>query len=77
MIERPLVHNRSRPDLMSTSTDLSPTRLPASLEENRIASLPPGAYYIADFITEEEEQAILRKVTRSALFQRAARSLTV
>ncbi|KAK0623429.1 hypothetical protein B0T14DRAFT_428552 [Immersiella caudata] len=47
---------------MPTPTDPPPPRLPASLEENRIASLPPRAYYIADFITEEEEQAILRKV---------------
>ncbi|KAK4456171.1 hypothetical protein QBC34DRAFT_373918 [Podospora aff. communis PSN243] len=47
---------------MYTLSDPSATRLPASLEENRIASLPPRAYYVADFITEEEEQAILRKI---------------
>lgn len=32
------------------------------MEETRITALPPRAYYIADFISEEEEQAILRKV---------------
>jgi hypothetical protein len=42
----------------------SPIRLPASLEESRIHALPAAAYYIADFISEEEEQAILHKVAR-------------
>ncbi|KAK4242572.1 alpha-ketoglutarate-dependent dioxygenase alkB 6 [Achaetomium macrosporum] len=36
--------------------------LPPSLEACRITALPPAAYYIADFITEEEEEAILHKV---------------
>jgi alkylated DNA repair protein alkB family protein 6 len=36
--------------------------LPPSLEASRITTLPPAAYYIADFITEEEEEAILHKV---------------
>ena len=36
--------------------------LPDSLENVRIEALPPAAYYIADFITEEEEAAILHKV---------------
>ncbi|KAK4123783.1 hypothetical protein N657DRAFT_656132 [Parathielavia appendiculata] len=36
--------------------------LPPSLEARRITALPPAAYYIADFITEYEEQAILHKV---------------
>jgi alkylated DNA repair protein alkB family protein 6 len=40
--------------------------LPPSLETCRIGPLPPAAYYIADFITEEEEQAILHKVARHA-----------
>ncbi|KAH6850183.1 hypothetical protein B0I37DRAFT_352698 [Chaetomium sp. MPI-CAGE-AT-0009] len=40
----------------------SPRHLPASLEACRINSLPPAAYYIADFISEEEEEAILHKV---------------
>ncbi|KAK4044020.1 alpha-ketoglutarate-dependent dioxygenase alkB 6 [Parachaetomium inaequale] len=40
----------------------SPIRLPASLEASKIHALPAAAYYIADFISEEEEQAILHKV---------------
>ncbi|KAL2181661.1 uncharacterized protein P884DRAFT_274143 [Thermothelomyces heterothallicus CBS 202.75] len=36
--------------------------LPASLEACRIGSLPPAAYYIADFISEQEAETILRKV---------------
>jgi alkylated DNA repair protein alkB homolog 6 len=39
-----------------------PVNLPATLEDCRIAELPASAYYIADFISEQEEQAILRKV---------------
>ncbi|KAI8293919.1 Alkbh6 protein [Colletotrichum sp. SAR11_240] len=35
--------------------------LPTSLEDVRITKLPPSAFYIADFISEEEEQAILQK----------------
>lgn len=38
--------------------------LPTSLEESRITTLPEFAYYIPDFISEEEEQAILHKVSR-------------
>ncbi|KAE8383655.1 hypothetical protein BDV26DRAFT_94724 [Aspergillus bertholletiae] len=33
------------------------------LETARIKSLPDDAFYIADFITEEEEQVLLQKVT--------------
>ncbi|KAK3295966.1 uncharacterized protein B0H64DRAFT_417544 [Chaetomium fimeti] len=40
----------------------SPFHLPTSLEPCRIDALPPAAYYIADFISEEEEEAILHKV---------------
>ncbi|KAK0646024.1 hypothetical protein B0T16DRAFT_329051 [Cercophora newfieldiana] len=47
---------------MPTPTDSSAVHLPASLEENKIVALPSCAYYISDFITEEEEHAILRKV---------------
>ncbi|KAL2135544.1 hypothetical protein VTI74DRAFT_8150 [Chaetomium olivicolor] len=36
--------------------------LPPSLEASRVSALPPAAYYIADFISEEEEEAILDKV---------------
>lgn len=36
--------------------------LPASLEEFRISKLPSTAYYIPNFISEEEEQQILDKV---------------
>lgn len=36
--------------------------LPGSLDQVRIECLPPAAYYIADFITEDEEKHILEKV---------------
>lgn len=36
--------------------------LPNSLEHVRIKALPPAVYYISDFITEDEERAILDKV---------------
>lgn len=39
------------------------TFLPDSLEDVRIKSLPSSAFYIADFITEEEEQVLLNKVS--------------
>lgn len=44
----------------------SQINLPLSLEASRITALPPAAYYIPDFISEEEEQAILHKVARHA-----------
>ncbi|KAK3944738.1 alpha-ketoglutarate-dependent dioxygenase alkB 6 [Diplogelasinospora grovesii] len=37
-------------------------KLPSSLEASRIQTLPPNAYYISDFISEEEERIILDKV---------------
>ncbi|KAL1840096.1 hypothetical protein VTJ49DRAFT_791 [Mycothermus thermophilus] len=46
----------------SPNSSPSPIKLPSSLEAVRIASLPRAAYYIADFITEEEEEVILHKV---------------
>lgn len=36
--------------------------LPACLEDVKIDCLPASAYYIADFITPEEEAALLSKV---------------
>ncbi len=36
--------------------------LPPSLEQVRIERLPSAAYYIANFISEDEEAAILQKV---------------
>ncbi|KAL7789909.1 hypothetical protein V8C37DRAFT_403730 [Trichoderma ceciliae] len=36
--------------------------LPPSLEAARITSLPPTAYYLPDFISEEEERLILDKI---------------
>lgn len=38
------------------------TYLPASLEECRINGLPNTAFYIPNFINQDEEQAILEKV---------------
>ncbi|TVY47910.1 Alpha-ketoglutarate-dependent dioxygenase-like protein [Lachnellula occidentalis] len=34
----------------------------SSLEEARVQNLPSSAYYIADFITKEEEQVLLSKI---------------
>ncbi|OTB08037.1 hypothetical protein M426DRAFT_8246 [Hypoxylon sp. CI-4A] len=42
-----------------TSTN---SKLPDYLDQVRITSLPPTAYYISDFITKEEEEAILEKI---------------
>jgi alkylated DNA repair protein alkB family protein 6 len=39
-----------------------PISLPASLDNVRIESLPPAAYYISDFVSEDEERNILDKV---------------
>lgn len=38
------------------------TFLPASLDEAKIQSLPASAYYIADFISKDEEQTLLSKI---------------
>jgi len=38
--------------------------LPSSLEQSRITALPPSAYYIPNFISEDEEKLILEKVAR-------------
>ncbi|KAK4216107.1 hypothetical protein QBC37DRAFT_417776 [Rhypophila decipiens] len=40
-------------------------RLPQSLEHARIPNLPPSAFYMADFISEEEEKLILEKIERA------------
>ncbi|GIJ84371.1 hypothetical protein Asppvi_003214 [Aspergillus pseudoviridinutans] len=39
----------------------------SSLEAARIKSLPDDAFYIADFITEEEEELLLQKITTAPL----------
>ncbi|CEJ89483.1 hypothetical protein VHEMI05325 [[Torrubiella] hemipterigena] len=41
---------------------MATTALPTSLEECRISKLPSTAYYIPNFISEEEEQQILEKI---------------
>jgi alkylated DNA repair protein alkB family protein 6 len=41
--------------------------LPSSLEAARIASLPSTAYYLPNFISEEEERLILDKVRLAAV----------
>ncbi|KAI1502248.1 Alkbh6 protein [Biscogniauxia marginata] len=43
------------------ATDVS-SSLPDSLDQTRITALPPAAYYISNFITEDEETAILNKI---------------
>ncbi|KAI4869493.1 hypothetical protein F4820DRAFT_444091 [Hypoxylon rubiginosum] len=46
----------------STDNPLDDLVLPDSLDQVRISGLPSAAYYISDFITEEEEQSILEKI---------------
>lgn len=36
--------------------------LPFQLEEARIKSIPESAYYIPEFITQDEEELLLQKV---------------
>lgn len=42
--------------------DLGLINLPTSLENVKVKSMPNSAYYIADFISEVEEEIILNKV---------------
>jgi len=42
--------------------DLGLTNLPTCLENVKIKSMPNSAYYVADFISQEEEEIILNKV---------------
>ncbi|KAK1765774.1 hypothetical protein QBC33DRAFT_454456 [Phialemonium atrogriseum] len=43
----------------------STVSLPESLEQARIHSLPPSAYYVSNFIGEEEERHILEKIANA------------
>lgn len=52
------------------AADPANIQLPATLEQARILGLPPAAFYIPNFISVDEEQAILGKV-RSARYSRA------
>ena len=60
-----------------TETTLPSTtiKLPVSLDDSRITSLPEFAYYIPDFISEDEEQAILHKVSPTTVPLASLRSL--
>lgn len=40
----------------------TPVNLPVDLEDARIDALPENFYYIADFITEEEEELLISNV---------------
>ncbi|KAK1722363.1 calpain [Colletotrichum acutatum] len=44
---------------------LGAVNLPASLDNVRVKKLPPSSYYIADFISEEEERLILQKIAEA------------
>jgi alkylated DNA repair protein alkB family protein 6 len=48
-----------------TSARATGLSLPQFLDLARISSLPDSAYYIADFLSEDEERLILDKVRRS------------
>jgi hypothetical protein len=67
-------HSRRNYCQLSTAMNSPPqlTFLPACLEDVRIKSLPSSAFYIAGFLSNEEEQMLLNKVghilrTRSLL----------
>lgn len=49
--------------LKMTANDHHSHVLPGSLDAARVQALPATAYYIADFLSEEEERCILEKVT--------------
>ncbi len=46
------------------SLPLDGVSLPVSLEDARISALPPTAYYIPNFLSEDEERLILDKVLK-------------
>ncbi|KAH6653913.1 Alkbh6 protein [Truncatella angustata] len=45
-----------------SATSVPSIVLPVSLDHVRVKSLPPAAYYVSDFITEDEERIILDKI---------------
>ncbi|KAK2630227.1 hypothetical protein QTJ16_001047 [Diplocarpon rosae] len=47
---------------MEKSSPLT-AKLPACLEDVRIRSIPPSAFYISEFVSTEEERALLTKIT--------------
>lgn len=47
---------------MASDDETSDMALPSSLAQAKIASLPSTAYYIPNFISEDEERFILDKV---------------
>lgn len=44
--------------------DIPQLALPTSLDEAQIKTLPSKAFYIPNFLTGEEEQILLQKVSR-------------
>ncbi|KAK1501352.1 calpain [Colletotrichum costaricense] len=49
----------------ASNMPLAAVNLPASLDDVRVKKLPPSSYYIADFISEEEERLILQKIAEA------------
>lgn len=47
---------------MASAAPLDGVSLPSVLEQAKIACLPATAYYIPDFIGEQEEEILLDKV---------------
>lgn len=48
---------------LSSSTPEGASSLPVSLHHAKVIGLPSTAYYIPNFISQEEEQLILEKVS--------------
>lgn len=47
---------------MRQEADGEPVKLLRSLEDARVTTLPPAAYYIPNFITAEDEALLLNRV---------------
>ena len=44
---------------------MNEARVPASLEDAKVRNLPNTAYYLPEFITKDEEDILIERVSRS------------